>query len=168
MNKRKPLRFKTLAPYEEPVEIENNDGKQYILREASEDQARQFKNAGMRAARFEKGEVTGIEAGGDMQSLLISFCLFEISGPTPKHRDGKVPVSLSVIRQIPHSITKPLFKRCLEISDLEEKKEETKDSLLKKMDDLRGQLEHIDEHGELFGPEDNAGNLLNSTTDGSG
>lgn len=111
-----PLRFDDLAPIEESVSI---GGRDYILREASTDAARKYRNQMTRCAKMNDGKVSGIGDIADLQPLLVHLCLFTspVNGNgTPKN------VPLEIIYAWPERVTKALYARCKEISpDLEEK-----------------------------------------------
>lgn len=100
----------TTSRLERPVTI---DGKSYILREASEEEARKFRSAAAKTARLNDGELVGVEGVGDMQSYLVSLCLFS--------EDKVTPVPIAVIRQWPTRIVRPMFDWIKEVSQLEEK-----------------------------------------------
>jgi len=107
-----------LAPISVSVTI---GGKPYVLKEASEDAARQWNNANLKAMKMSDGKLSGMDGVADNASLLISLCLFDIT-------DGFTsPVSLATIRSWPHRITKPLFEKCKSISGLGESGDEDRE-----------------------------------------
>lgn len=68
------LDFGDLEPKQIPV---RRRGKEYWLREASEDAARKYRNACVRGARMQDGKVVSIDGVGDVQSVLVAACLTE-------------------------------------------------------------------------------------------
>src|SRR5215469_680837 len=104
------------TPLTETVKIGSTT---YILREADENAARIFRNAAVRGAKMHDGKVVGVDGVGDIQSLLLSLCLFETLPTKSVVGDGAHPfetknvaVPLQVIRGWPSRIVKPLFDRC--------------------------------------------------------
>lgn len=130
MSDQVPIEFDSLAPIEVPATIA---GKQYLLREASEDAACKYRNAAMRAARFnDRGKVSSIEGVADVEPLLVSLCLFELTGDGKCHLGhtvpGERPVPIDELRRWPAKRVKTLFERIKDISDLGEKKEDEESS----------------------------------------
>lgn len=88
-------------------------GRDYVLREASEGAAIKWRNAQMKAARFNQhGQITGAEGLADTEPLLVSYCLFET--------DTGNPVHFNTICGWPAKMVKKLFQKAVEISDLHE------------------------------------------------
>src|SRR5215475_1087381 len=112
----------------------------YVLREADENAARVFRNAAVRGAKMNDGKVVGIDGVGDIQSLLLSLCLFE---KLPTGEPKNIPVLLQVVRSWPSRIVKPLFDKAKEISQLDEKPA-TVDSVKKQIADLTMQLQALE------------------------
>lgn len=124
------MNFDDLTLIEIPVSINK---EKFFLREATEDAARQYRNASVAAARMEDGKVVGVSGVGDIQSLLISLCLF--TADTGKN------IPLSVVRGWPSRIVRPLFDKAKEISQLDEK--DTAATLEEKITKLQEQLSSI-------------------------
>lgn len=115
------LLFDTLIPAEVPVKIRNKDGtvQSFVLREASAEAARQFRNCATRAAKMQDGRVTGVDGLADAEILLVSHCLFRQNvkaDGTPQD----VPVSQGELRTWPSKVVSRLFERAKEISELSE------------------------------------------------
>ena len=106
---------------EVPVRIKKT---RYVLREASADAARQYRNAAASGAVFNQGAVTTGTRVGDVQPLLVSLCLFKVlewddaENKALAVSDTHVP--LDVVLSWPESIVRPLFQRAKEISTLGE------------------------------------------------
>lgn len=103
--------FDTLQPVEVSVKL---GGEQYWLKEASEAAAVAYRNATAAAVKMEDGEVAGLGAVGDVEPILVSYCLWR---ETP---EGRKPVPVSVIRGWPAKVVKVLFTRIKDISELDE------------------------------------------------
>jgi hypothetical protein len=114
-----PMVFDSLEPQEVPVTIA---GKQYVLREASEDVACKFRNAAMRAARMTEGKVVGVDGLADAEPVLVGGCLFEKveSEHKGETKVGWAAVGVAAVRTWPARIVKPLFERAKAMSDLAE------------------------------------------------
>ena len=127
-----PLVFNDLAPISVPVEIA---GKQYLLKEASEDAACRFRNARFEGAKLsDDGRMMSVGNMADVEPLLVSLCLFELYGVNGDTKER--PVLLSQVRAWPPRVVKPLFEKVKEMSDgLEEKP--TKESLTKQIEKLQ-------------------------------
>lgn len=118
-----PIVIEDIARIEVPVRV---GGKDYVLREASEDAFRQYQNSIMRAGRFKNGEQVGFEDIADSDSLLLSLCLFEgYEHPKGSTKLNYRPVLLKTVRDWPRRITKPLIDRCKLISGIDERKDKT-------------------------------------------
>lgn len=133
-----PMVFESLEPIEIKVSIA---GKDYLLREASEQAARVYRNASIAGARLQDGSLS--EMPGDMagvQSLLLSYCLFHVNdrGIATKAVDRKVILGwLS-------RVVKPLFEKAKEISELGEE-EDTPESLNKQKQDIEDRIAKLQE-----------------------
>lgn len=103
--------FDTLQPVEVSVKL---GGEQYWLKEASEAAAVAYRNASAAAVKMEAGEVSGLGDVGDVEPLLVSYCLWR---ETP---DGRKPVPVSTVRGWPAKVVKAIFNRVKEISELDE------------------------------------------------
>lgn len=112
------LNFDDLTPAEIPV---RHQGKRYVLREASEDAVRRWRNAGSRGLRMEDGKVVGLDDQGDLNSLLVSLCLFEADedGSVRASKNGNpVAVPLAVVRSWQGRVVKKMFDWVSEASGL--------------------------------------------------
>jgi len=141
--------FDDLALIEVPVKIA---GKEYLLREASGEDARIYNNARMQGVQMEGEKILSLpEDSAGIPSLLVSRCLWET-------KDGKatVRVALNKVRGFPSRIIGPLFEKAKEISGLEDDTEET---ISKQMSELRKRLERIREQEKVK-------NVLQGTDDG--
>jgi hypothetical protein len=119
-----PIIFDDLAPVEVSVKIGQLN---CILREASEDAACKYRNASLKAARMQSGEIVGMDGLADSEPYLVSLCLFEIF-ENGKGQKVERPVALSVIRSWKAGIVKTLFERIRQISNLEDKGDQAKNS----------------------------------------
>lgn len=90
------------------------DGKQYVLRGASGDAAIKYRNAVLNKMTLEDGKVSKLSGMADTEKLLVSLCLFEVSG------SKETPVSQEKLGSWPNEIFKKLFEKTKEISHLEE------------------------------------------------
>lgn len=104
------LNFDTdgFAPVEIPVKYE---GVRYVLREASAEVARQYRNAATNGMRIGGGVGMELSHIGDCQPILVGGCLF-VAGQ--EH-----PVGEDAIRRWPDRIVRPLFEKARSISKLE-------------------------------------------------
>jgi len=101
-----------LKVQEVPVTI---GGTKYLLREASEDAACQYRNAAMRGAKMTDGTVT-LGGAADVEPLLVSLCLFEMDASGAVIRN----VPLVTVKNWPARVVKPLFNKVKEMSSLDE------------------------------------------------
>jgi hypothetical protein len=137
-----------LEPIEIPIKI---GGKLYVLREASEGAAVGYRNLAMKAARMSAGKIVGIDGAADVEPYLVSQCLFETDGEGriktlggSLHRMVNVPIT--TIREWPSRIVTPLFDKIKEISDLDRETEpETKEELLKQLEEIQDKLQKLEE-----------------------
>jgi hypothetical protein len=114
--------FSSLAPIEIPVKLPN--GKDYILREASEADSIVWRDAVLDALKFVDGKMTGARRLTDTEVMLVASCLCETGsdGSLKVTQDGHpVKVPSILVRSLPARIVKALFERAKEISDLNEK-----------------------------------------------
>jgi hypothetical protein len=101
------------------------DGKEYVLQEASADDAIRWRNAMMKAARFgQDGKLLPGEGLADTEALLVQLCLRE------KTDSGWGPVSLGFVRGLPARALKKLHEKVVEISDMREGENDTKGQAL--------------------------------------
>lgn len=88
-------------------------GKEYVLREASEGAACKWRNAQLKAARFNQaGQFISADSLADTEPLLVSLCTFTKD-------DGK-PVPFNTVCGWPAKMVKQLFQKAVAISDLHE------------------------------------------------
>lgn len=126
------LDFNDLSLVEIPVNI---DGASYVLREASEDAARQYQNAITRCTQLQDGKVSGISGPlADTQSMLVSLCLFSADGK-------RVPETK--VRQWPARVVSRLFDKAKDISELGG--DDTEESLQKEADAIQEKLKNLRE-----------------------
>ena len=108
-----------------PVKI---DKKDYILKEATGGAVVVYRNSMMRGMTLRDGKPQKLQDVGEVNLLLLSYCLFEL-----KEKDGQnqeVLVGLQTIKKWPNRIQSSLLKELKEISDLEEEGVDERDSLL--------------------------------------
>lgn len=84
-------------------------GKVYTLTEATESEAKSYRNFMIGKARMKKGETVGYGAIGDAQSYLLSKLLRNLEGHL---------VNQTEINSWPSRIVSPLFDRAKDISGL--------------------------------------------------
>jgi hypothetical protein len=110
------LNFDDLTPSEVAVTLQ---GQAYILREASAEAARQYRNAIIRSSKLggegKKVRVTSVDGVADVEPLLVSLCLFKTVG------ELRQAVPLPTILQWKSRVVKALFERIKQLSDLDEK-----------------------------------------------
>jgi hypothetical protein len=134
-----------LEPIEIPIKI---GGKSYILREASEGAAVGYRNLVMKAARMSEGKIVGIDGAADVEPYLVSQCVFETDreGRVRQIGDRLVNVHINTVRSWPSRVVTPLFDKIKEISDLDrETKPETKEQLLKQLEEIQNKLQKLEE-----------------------
>jgi len=113
MSQESPVEFnfdsESFLPTEVPVKYKQTD---YVLREATSGAAKDFANA--RIARVKMGsagEPTAYGSLGDLEPLLVSMCLFELSGK---------PVTMKFVELMPYRMQKALYDKAREISGLDD------------------------------------------------
>lgn len=112
--------FDDLAPIEIPVKYA---GATYLLREASEGATRQYRNAVMKTRIYSRGELVGLKDVADVESLLVSLCLFKTDPKGSILRNDKgdpINVHLDVISAWRGWMIRRLYLKALEISRLGE------------------------------------------------
>ncbi len=118
------MNFDDLAQVEVPVSI---GGKKYVLKEATADAVRKWRNAQLKATKLgDNGKPISLEGMADTEPLLVSLCLFEEVKESGKP-DSLSPVSLSTVSSWPNRIVGALFAEATKISDLEGKKDQVQD-----------------------------------------
>jgi len=144
------LDFEDLTPIELPVKIA---GKEYLLREASGEDARIYNNARMRGVQMEGDKILSLpEDSAGIPSLLVSRCLWETKDGKPTAR-----VAIQKVRGWPERVIKPLFEKAKDISELQD--EDTEEGLYKQMADLRERMKKLKERSAVK-------NVLEGTEDG--
>lgn len=141
--------FDGLEPKEEKV---RHRGIIYILREASEKAAVEWKNSHLRSARVVDGKISSFGNMADGEPLLVSLCLYKAdkNGQLPLDRnnnpDNASRVSVQTLLEWPSKVVARLFKRAKEMSDLEE--QETQQVLEQRYQDTCKKLAALAENEE--------------------
>ncbi len=145
--------FSSLAIIEIPVV--GPDGKRYMLREASGDAVAKFNNARARCIQFKDGAMASVSGQGDLEVLLVSYCLFH----TDETGAAKLntPVDIKLIRSWPNRVVKPLYDAAREISEIDA--EDDLPTLKKRREELDRQIKQVEGTS--------AKNELSGTLDGS-
>ena len=126
------INFSDLSPISEPVTLGD---KQYTLREANGEAARQFNNARLERIKLgSDGKPQGVKGMADIESLLVSLCLFD---------SNDKPVPESTVKSWPYRIQKVLYARAKEISRLDET--ESKEAIISQIEALQAQLKALEE-----------------------
>lgn len=92
------------------------NGKQYILREASAEAGRLWRNANMRGASMKDGRISMPETMADSETVLVQACTFEVFGDPEKER----AVPIQTVRSWKDRIVRDLFERAKKMSGLDE------------------------------------------------
>jgi hypothetical protein len=121
------LDYGDLPPVEIPVKYR---GKDYILREASEDTACRYKGAFLACAKeWQDGKPVRVEGLPDLEPLLVSLCLFEqLADDDPRNqprksdgkRLGERQLSPVEVRTWQPHVVKDLYAHAKRISKLDE------------------------------------------------
>lgn len=112
MTNHEPMDFDDLAPQSVAVTIK---GQKYVLREATEEAARQYRNAQYRSMKMgPDGKPSSLDGMADTGSILVSGCLFAVTAT------GESPVPLTAVRLWPARIVGPLFERAKFLSNLDQ------------------------------------------------
>ena len=104
-----------LAPREVQVKIRGED---YVLREADAFAAIRFRNAAVAGMRMKDGKVVGVEGIANLESLLLSMCLFKVEQKNGERVLAKVTEGF--VLKLPSRISKQLFEQAKKISELDE------------------------------------------------
>lgn len=104
-----------LAPAEVPVKYGK---KELVLREATAEAARLFRNSATRGARLMDDKSVILSEVGEAEITLLANCLFE------KFKGGDRPVGASFVRGMLSHIARELFDRAKKISRLDEEPSE--------------------------------------------
>jgi hypothetical protein len=141
------LVFDDLPPQTVPVTI----GKiKYVLREASEADAVEYRNCMMRGSKIVDGKVAAIDNLAQAQPTLVSRCLYfaNLDGTLQTTPNGepnpKTRVPYATVLKWKSRVVKPIFELLKKISALNE--EETKDtveSLTKRIETDTKKLEEL-------------------------
>lgn len=152
------LSFDDLTLREEPVRIA---GQWYVLREASEGAVCQYRNEGIRAARFDaEGHLSSMDGAANTEPLLVSLCLFYTigEGPLPDGstgamgtlqvrtgppKDTPINVPLHTVKGWPGRIVQKLFDRAKELSELNEGYSD-REEIVRMIESLQKRLEELD------------------------
>lgn len=136
------LDFSDLTPRVETIPIGN---EVYTLKPASANSVIAFRTKSAQAARYgNDGKLVGWEGLANVEPYLVSQCLYDSQGRLVP--DAK-------IRQWPNKVLKALFKIAFEISDIEERRDQSKEQLLSalsredspvKLDDLRAWVSSLE------------------------
>lgn len=106
-------------------------GQKYVLREATEAVAAEYRNAAARAMRFESGRMRGHDGSAEADAELLSACL--------QRSDTGAHVSPQEIRDWPTRVTSQLLKTLKQMSGMDD--DEDEDSLRDRIADLEAKLE---------------------------
>jgi hypothetical protein len=95
-------------------------GKEYVLKRATETDNIKYNNARMRNGKLEQGGSVSILGGGELPTVLVGLCLFEIL-PRPDGTEQHKQVGEHAVRQQwpPHFIDK-LFEQAKRISRIDQ------------------------------------------------
>jgi hypothetical protein len=105
-----------LAPREVEVTIRS---EKYVIRELSLGQAITYRNASVACAKMRDGKVIGMEGIADLESLLLSLCLWKVG-----EKNGErilMKVTRGFIEELPGRVASQLHAQAKEISELNEK-----------------------------------------------
>lgn len=109
-----------------PVKIRKKDGSvvKYELHEATEDDVVKWRDRSMSQAQMAQSKRGKIDlrmgAVADSDAYLVSLCLKEIT------KDGLYSVSFAEVKSWPSRVVKPIFRKLIEISEIDEDEEEAK------------------------------------------
>lgn len=138
------------GPIEIPVTI---GATKYVLREATEQAARVYRNAAVAGARLQNGQMSSLaEDLAGVQSLLLSHCLFRIKEGKPAQK----PVHRDIILGWVARIVRPMFEWVMEVSGLNVE-DDTLESLQKELEGVQKRT------AELKDQEDPAKNGVTTT-----
>lgn len=141
-----------------PVEVKfTYREKQYVLREATAGIATKYRNLILKSARMKDGQPSGVDGLVDSEIYLISACLSEITDK------GEKLVSEPSVRNLPYRVSKRLFEKAVEISDLDS--DDTEASLSKEQEQLDRRKKALHERNGKS--KDERKNECDATEDGS-
>jgi hypothetical protein len=112
-------------------------GKNYVIREASADTARQYRNMATAGYKLADGKLTGISGVADCELFLVRSCTFEANGEANDR-----PVTDGQVKAWPDRITKRLFTEIRRLSP--SLSEHTKESVAKQIAELQELLANMD------------------------
>lgn len=119
----------------------------YLLVQPTEGTAVKYRNQKAKGLTFVGNNLAKVENPGDIEPLLVSWCLFQVeeNSEPPKVKTTKsglpVEVSISTIHKWPAPIIRQMFDWVKKVGQLDEK--ETEESLNKKIKELQDQLEEL-------------------------
>ena len=119
-----PLVFDDLTLREVPVSL---GGQSYILREGNGTVCAKFRSIASAGLKFrggtnsDKPEISSVSGVGELAIALVQMCLFKVL-PT----GGTEPCEEVFIRKLPGRVIDTLFEQAKEMSNLNEKKVQTK------------------------------------------
>jgi hypothetical protein len=122
------------------VPITGPDRKKYMLREASGDAVAKFNNARARCVRFQNGGMSAVDGQGDLEPLLVSYCLFEVYD-TGEVATKSVPVAM--VRNWPERVIRRIYDKAREISEIDQ--DGSLEDLKKQRDKLNEQIAKMEE-----------------------
>ena len=162
---------------EVPVKIRDKDGtiKEYVLREASGDASAKYRSAQAACTDIKDGKAVRIHGIGGLEPLLVSLCLFEVVKDDAGVFKHLKAVPEATIRSWPQRVQASLYRRAVEISELEEKSgddtQKMAETLQRWIDDhkVEGEAPTVEQLTEWLEEKDREqlGNVQGSSTDGS-
>lgn len=110
--------FDSLERREFPVRYQ---GKNYVLREASEAASVRWRNEVINSRRYNaEGRLVALHNPADAEPLLVSLCLFEVLNDEGNTRN----VTVETLKTWPTRFVQKLFAKAKEISDLADNPDE--------------------------------------------
>lgn len=116
--------FDSLEPQEFEFQFR---GETYVIKEATVDQGAQFRNRQARAAKFQDGELSGVEGIADAEVWFAGECLHLRKGG----RD--VPVTGAALRKWPQRTWKPVYEKARELSGMKDEEDNDPEFLRKRI-----------------------------------
>lgn len=104
------------------VSVKGPDGREYELREASGAAGKKYKNARTKGLHFAAGELSQLEGAGELEPLLVSLCLFDVTqGGAGGVSNAARPLTQPFVEKtFKARMIKKLYDKAYEISDLAE------------------------------------------------
>jgi hypothetical protein len=118
-------------------------GKDYILREATREQAARYTSAVVACSKFTKGDLSELKGIGYTDTLLLGMCLLRTD------TNPMQPVGDAFVNQLRETVADKLVKKLKEISQINQPT--TKKELLDRQAEIKQQLEEMDRK-EANGP----------------